>query len=289
VENDPSESGTPLSEEETEEPQSNSTHVVGTSQNPDHIRPEISPVDLSSLTKIKASPAVRFMLKQHQLDANDINGTGIDEWILKKDVLRHLSTIENSFNDTNSSSVDLAVGGTTTQDQYIPLTPIQAQMGKVMAQSLNIPHFLYTHSVDIGALNSLRARFNSTRTDISTPKLTALPIIMKALSQAFKEFPLLNSHFPTEPAYTNRQLLLKGSHDFGIAIDTPKGLLVPVVRNIQDHSIISLAAEIERLTNLGKEGKLSPKDLTGATFTVSNIGSIGGDVVGRNHSYRPSS
>ena len=73
--------------------------------------------------------------------------------------------------------------------------------------------------------------------------------------------------------------MLKGSHDFGIAVDAPNGLVVPVVKDVQHHSIGSLAVEIERLSSLVKAGKLTLNDMQGATFTVSNIGSIGGGVV----------
>lgn len=75
------------------------------------------------------------------------------------------------------------------------------------------------------------------------------------------------------------QLVVQGTHDFGVAVDTSRGLLVPVVRDVQRHSIFSLATEIERLTSLAKEGRLQPADMQGATFMVSNIGSIGGAAV----------
>jgi 2-oxoisovalerate dehydrogenase E2 component (dihydrolipoyl transacylase) len=89
----------------------------------------------------------------------------------------------------------------------------------------------------------------------------------------------LNAHLVLDDDGTNPKLLLKSSHDIGIAVDTPQGLLVPVVRDVQSKSIMSLAAEITRLSTLAKEGRLSVSDFQGATFTVSNIGSIGGAAV----------
>ncbi|KAJ5110990.1 hypothetical protein N7532_001525 [Penicillium argentinense] len=75
------------------------------------------------------------------------------------------------------------------------------------------------------------------------------------------------------------RLILKGSHNFGVAIDTPNGLTIPVVKDVQKRSLVSIAQEIHRLSLLAKEGALKPHHFTGANFTVSNFGSIGGNVV----------
>jgi 2-oxoisovalerate dehydrogenase E2 component (dihydrolipoyl transacylase) len=175
-----------------------------------------------------------------------------------------------------------------TADQPTPLSPIETQMFKVMSRSFNIPHFLYTHTVDFTSLKVLRKRLNVvepplpvfSEADRPHPKLTPLPFIMKALSLAFLKFPKLSSHLDTRTEQDKPHLVLKASHNFGIAVGTPQGLLVPVVRDVQSHSIISLAREIHRISTLAKEGKLRPTDFQGATFTISNIGSIGGSVVG---------
>jgi 2-oxoisovalerate dehydrogenase E2 component (dihydrolipoyl transacylase) len=206
----------------------------------------------------------------------DVKATGKGGRILKEDVQRHLSELQAP----SPTPVAKPVVHASVEDRRIPLTPIQASMSKVMTASLGIPHFLYTHPVDFTGLNRIRLGLNAQKnllatSDGSTPKTTALPVILKTLSHAFMQFPTINSHYDG----THKELLIKGSHDFGIAMDTPSGLLVPVVRNVQNHSIISLAAEIERLGTLAKDGKLAPSDLTGATFTISNIGSIGGNVV----------
>lgn len=223
------------------------------------------------------TPAVRHLLKEHNLSVEDIQATGNGGRILKEDVQRHLAEPQQSPPPTPPPK---AVVPASIEDQRIRLTPIQSSMSKVMTASLSIPHFLYTHAVDVTGLNSIRRRLNAqqnllTTADGLTPKITALPIILKALSHTFRQFPTTNSHYDG----SHKELLLKGSHDFGIAMDTPSGLLVPVVRNVQNHTIVSLAAEVERLSKLAKDGRLAPSDLTGATFTVSNIGSIGGDVV----------
>jgi len=149
-------------------------------------------------------------------------------------------------------------------------------MFKTMTASLSIPHFLYTTTVDFTSLSTLRRKLATKKPP--NPPLTPLPFILKALSQTLTAYPLLNSHLDAKDSAKPR-LTLKSSHDIGIAVDTPHGLLVPVVRRVQDHSIVSLAAEVRRLSEAARAGKLTSAQLSGATFTVSNIGSVGGGVV----------
>lgn len=110
-------------------------------------------------------------------------------------------------------------------------------------------------------------------------KLTPLPFILKALSQTFLRFPKLKSHLHVSADRSNPQITIKAAHNFGLAIDTTQGLLVAVLRNVESHSVVSLAAEIKRLSDLTQKSRLKPQDFQDATFTVSNIGSIGGSSV----------
>ncbi|KAJ5585684.1 hypothetical protein N7450_005471 [Penicillium hetheringtonii] len=229
------------------------------------------------------APAVRIMLKQHDIDIKDVTGTGKGGRVMKEDVQKYLdsrNSVPKPLSSKSAAHIDAAV-----EDKVVPLTPIEAHMFKVMTRALSIPHFGYSHSVDLTALTNLRRKFNrQLETSSEThghgiSKLTALPFILKALSQAFLRHPRLNSHLETEAASQNPHLILKASHNFGVAMDTPSGLLVPVVKDVQNRSILSIAAELRRLGALAKEGRLTPSDMSGATFTVSNIGSIGGSVV----------
>ena len=212
----------------------------------------------------------------------DIKGTGKDGRVLKEDVQQYIAAHKSASSATPSL---LTPPEAQANDKTVHLTPIGNQMYKVMADALNIPHFGYAHNVDFTTLNSLREKFNremkatSSVREGSVLKLTALPIIVKSLSLAFNQHPGLNAHLDTLTDPGKPHLIVKGSHDFGIAIDTPHGLLVPVVRGVQNRSILSIAAEINRLGDLAKRGALAPQDMKGATFTVSNIGSIGGSVV----------
>jgi 2-oxoisovalerate dehydrogenase E2 component (dihydrolipoyl transacylase) len=218
------------------------------------------------------------MVKDRNLNIEDIEGTGKDGRVLKEDVQNHPSS-------TPATSDTAALPPTTPrlapiqqiEDHTRPLTNIQAAMYKQMTKSLSIPHFLYTDNVDFSALSALRKKFNTHKE--KSQRLTTLPFVVKAVSLALQQYPLLNAHLDTTTNPNKPQMLVKGQHNIGIAIDSPAGLLVPVVKNVQSHSIESLAAEIARLGNLARAGKLSNADLSGATITLSNIGSIGGTAV----------
>ncbi|KAH0081294.1 CoA-dependent acyltransferase, partial [Aureobasidium melanogenum] len=212
-----------------------------------------------------ATPAVRHLIKEHNIRVQDIDGSGKDGRVLKEDVHRHvLQTTQKSSQQPSA------------KDQKKPLTPVQTAMFKTMTQSLTIPHFLYSSTVDTGNLNRFRVKINSTRE--AGNKLTPLPFILKAISLAMVHHPLLNAWLDTSDP-KQPELSYKAAHDFGIAVDTPSGLLVPVIRNVESQSVGAIAEQIKMISGKAREGKLGPKDLQGPTFSVSNIGSIGGGVV----------
>lgn len=220
-----------------------------------------------------AIPAVRHLTKELNIDIEDIQGTGKDGRVTKEDVQKYAS----SQNGADSAAPQPPAPEPQVEDEIRPLMPIQAGMFKQMTRSLSIPHFLYTDNIDFTALNALRNTVNASKE--KSNKLSALPFIVKAVSVSLKSHPLLNAHLDTTTNLEKPQLVVKAQHNIGIAIDSPSGLLVPVVRNVQSHSIESLAVEISRLRSLARSGKLSTADFSGATFTVSNIGSIGGGAV----------
>ncbi|KAL8929936.1 MAG: hypothetical protein Q9208_001080 [Pyrenodesmia sp. 3 TL-2023] len=246
-----------------------------------------------------ATPAVRGLLKQYNIDISSVTGTGKDGRVLKEDVVQHASSLSNTSNPSSSPGPSSSTSSFTTTapstteaeaetEATIPLTPVQTQMFKTMTRSLSIPHFLYADEIDITALSRLRSHLNNNNNSSSStspplPKLSYLPFILKALSLALHTHPLLNARIslPSPSSSNNQQprIHLRPSHNIGIAMDTPQGLLVPSIKNLQTLSIPAIAAELARLRSLASAGKLTSHDLTGATITVSNIGSIGGTYV----------
>ncbi|KAK5120961.1 hypothetical protein LTR85_005745 [Meristemomyces frigidus] len=218
-----------------------------------------------------ATPAVRHLLKETHVDVADVQGTGRDGRVLKEDVHRHVSE------QTQQPVAHQPSRAATRQDKNAPLTPVQTQMFKTMTRSLDIPHFLYTCAADMGAITALRKRLNASATS-GEQKLTHLPFILKAVSLALQHHPLLNSSLDTKDP-KKPEITYRGAHNFGVAIDAPSGLLVPVVHSVQDLSIVEIATQLRQLSDKARNSKLAPTDFSGATFTISNIGSVGGGVV----------
>jgi 2-oxoisovalerate dehydrogenase E2 component (dihydrolipoyl transacylase) len=221
------------------------------------------------------------LTKELNLNIEDIPGTGKDGRVLKEDVQKYAYAKSDSVLAASS----LTPVEPLREDRTIPLTPVQNQMFKAMTRSLQIPHFLYTDSINFTELNRVRRSLNvhySSSPDSHhhhQPKLSALPFILKSVSLALTAFPSLNAHLDMESDPQKPKLTHKAAHNIGVAVDTPQGLLVPVIHNVQSHSILSLATELQRLSTLARANKLSTSDLSGATFTISNIGSLGGGVV----------
>ena len=145
-----------------------------------------------------------------------------------------------------------------------------------MTKSLNIPHFLYADECKVNDITTIRQKLANDKREPT--KLTFLPFVVKAVSQALTEFPILNAKVDTSDPSKPR-LVMRAKHNIGIAMDTPTGLIVPNIKDVASRSIFGIAAEIARLSALGKTGKLTPADLSGGTITVSNIGNIGGTYV----------
>ena len=224
-----------------------------------------------------ATPAVRHLIKELNLNITDVTGTGKDGRVLKEDVTRFASAKK----DTQPDSQPSLTYEPRAEDKSIPLTPIQNQMFKTMTRSLSIPHFLYTDNVDFTNLSTIRRKLNAVaaKSETQQQKVSSLAFVIKAVSLALQSYPTINAHLDTTTNPSRPQLHVRGAHDIGVAVDSPSGLLVPVIRNVQNRSILSIATEIIRLSSLARSNKLTSADLSGATFTVSNIGSIGGTAV----------
>ena len=155
-----------------------------------------------------------------------------------------------------------------------PIRGIKAVMAKAMVNSVStIPHFTYCEEIDMTNLIKLRGELKEVyaKQDI---KLTMMPFFMKAMSLALKQFPLVNTQVNEDCT----ELTYFDDHNIGMAVDSKVGLLVPNVKQVQTKSILDLAADITRLTNDARSGRVPAADLKGGTITISNIGAIGGTV-----------
>ncbi|CAO2192756.1 unnamed protein product [Urochloa humidicola] len=229
-----------------------------------------------------STPAVRHLAKQYGFNINEIVGTGKDGRVLKEDVLNYavskgLCKEQSSSFEDNIGYVEFLEEGKSLpdlpfyEDKKILLRGYQRAMVKSMSLAAKVPHFHYLEEINCDSLVQLKTRFQNENKD-NTIKHTFLPFLIKSLSMALSKYPMLNSSFIEE---TN-EVVLKGSHNIGIAMATAHGLVVPNIKKVQALSILEITKELARLHEMASHNRLSTADIEGGTITLSNIGAIGG-------------
>ncbi|XP_041976451.1 lipoamide acyltransferase component of branched-chain alpha-keto acid dehydrogenase complex, mitochondrial [Aricia agestis] len=227
---------------------------------------------IAQRTKVLTTPAVRRIAAQFKVDLSTVNATGKNGRLLKEDLLSHLNmSSDNSNIVPEPSQIKAATVETVAEDKTVPITGFTKAMVKSMTEAMKIPHFGYCDEYDVTKLVESRENLKVLAQKQGV-KLTYMPIIVKAASQSLTAYPILNSSL--DSACEN--ITYKSSHNIGVAMDTPNGLVVPVIKNVQNKSIIEIAKELNSLQDKGSKGQLSLSDLSGGTFTISNIGIVGG-------------
>jgi 2-oxoisovalerate dehydrogenase E2 component (dihydrolipoyl transacylase) len=227
-------------------------------------------ITTQTTSKALATPAVRHLAKVSNVDINTIKGTGDDGRVLREDIQRYLDT-KAQFNSSSlySKLAEIPKIQVEPEDKVIKLTSVQKGMVKSMTESLSIPSLTYCEDVYMDAMCELR---NSLKNNTKGIKLTYMPFFIKALSVAMLDYPIINSVLKE----CKTEYIAKKSHNISIAIDSPYGLLVPNIKEVENKSIIEIAVEINRLQDLGSKGRILDSDMQDGTVTISNIGSIGG-------------
>lgn len=231
----------------------------------------------ASRYKSLATPAVRRICKEHNIDITQVSGTGKDSRVMKEDVLRFLSQKQQP--PQSQSPLASNITSPEMSSSTSPLTPIQKQMFKTMTGSLNIPHFLYTDEIEVDKVAAVRADMNQELASSGEKlKLSFMPFFIKALSMSLTKFPILNARVSFDdngvPHIVNRPI-----HNIGVAMDTPSGLIVPNIKDVANKSIVEIGRDLVRLQELGAANKLGAQDLKDGTITLSNIGTVGGTYV----------
>ncbi|MEO1869745.1 MAG: dihydrolipoyllysine-residue acetyltransferase [Cobetia sp.] len=249
-----------------------------------------------SRPRIPATPAVRRLLREHQLDIQAIAGSGRNGRVLKEDVLAYLkqseareidATPDDSHKVGAAAETDKAaaeacavasdvssheVRSSRLESKAVPLKGVAAVMARRMVQaSTQIPHFHYGDELDITDLLALRARLK-VRAEQQGIRLTLMPFIMKAMALAVIEEPILNARLSEDES----EILYQGACNIGMAVDSASGLMVPNVKGVERLSILEIAREVGRLTEAARSGRVAQADLKGGTLTISNIGALGG-------------
>jgi pyruvate dehydrogenase E2 component (dihydrolipoamide acetyltransferase) len=221
-----------------------------------------------------ASPAVRRLARELDIDLTKINGTGEKGRITKEDIKRLMRGEARGL-----PSGEMGIPAIPPQDfskfgpiETKPLSRLKRLSGPHLHRAwLNIPHITHTDEADITELESYREPLDAAAKK-GGYRVTLLAFLMKASVVALKEYPEFNASLsPDKDA-----LILKRYYHLGIAVDTPEGLVVPVIKDVDRKGILELSQELSAASQKMREGNISPSDIQGATFSISSLGGIGG-------------
>lgn len=218
-----------------------------------------------------ASPAIRRLAHELDLDLSKIKGTGEKSRVTKDDIKNHLSkgSTGSGFSVLAQPIIDFSKFGTTESK---PLSKIQKISGANLHRNwVSIPHVTQFIEADITELEQFRQE-NKDKAIKKGFKLTPLVFIIKAVVSALKKFPNFNASLDS----SGENLILKKYFHVGVAVDTPNGLVVPVIRDADKKGIFDLAKELEAISSKARDGKLTMADMQGGCFSISSLGGIGG-------------
>ena len=232
--------------------------------------------------KYHASPAVRAYARNLGVDLSQVQGTGPKGRILKEDVQRYVKSVMQGGAATTGASPAAGGAGIPSIPQpdfsqfgeveTVELSRIKKISGRHLhACWLNVPHVTQFDEADITELEAFRKGLKA-QAEKEGVRITPLVFIMKAVVAALKQFPNMNSSLSPDGA----SLIVKKYYNLGIAVDTPNGLVVPVIRDVDQKGIFQLSRELMEVSQRAREGKLTPADMSGGTFTISSLGGIGG-------------
>lgn len=232
-----------------------------------------------------ASPSVRKLARELGVPLTEIRGTGVRGRISRGDVESFIKNVMTGQAQTEAQKANApAAGGTLSgllpwpQVDFAKFGPIERQdlsrIKKISGANLHrnwvmIPHVTNHEDADITELEAFRVQLNK-EYEKAGVKVTLLALLMKACVVALKQFPGFNASLDGE------QIVLKQYYHIGFAADTPNGLVVPVIRDVDQKGVIAIAKEMTELSARAREGKLGPAEMSGGCFSISSLGGIGG-------------
>jgi pyruvate dehydrogenase E2 component (dihydrolipoamide acetyltransferase) len=218
-----------------------------------------------------AAPAVRALAKELGVDIDKVKGTGPEGRVLERDIRQAAEAKEKPVEEVKRPTK------VKKYDLYgyvdrIPLRGVRRSIAKAMVKSIyTAPHVTTMDEADVTDLWKIREK-EKKAAEKKGIKLTILPFLIKAVIAGLMEHPYLNATLDDE----NEEIILKKYYNIGMATDTPEGLMVPVVKNAKDKSILQLAEELTQLAEKARSRTIDLADLKGGTFTITNYGALGG-------------
>jgi pyruvate dehydrogenase E2 component (dihydrolipoamide acetyltransferase) len=238
-----------------------------------------TPIDETAFAKAHASPSVRRFARELGVNLGLVSGSGPKQRILREDIQAYVKAELSKTRSGSGVELNLLPWPQVNFAKFGPveLKPL-SRIKKISGANLHrnwvmIPHVTQFDEADITDLEALRKESNEA-TKKDGVKVTILAFLMRAAISALKKFPEFNASLDSDGDEMN--LVVKNYYHLGFAADTPNGLMVPVIRDVDQKGVITIGREMSDLAALAREGKLKPGEMQGASFTISSLGGIGG-------------
>ncbi len=246
------------------------------------------PVTMPRRGTTRAAPSIRRLAREHEVDINDIPVADPGGKVTAEDVLAYIATRNtDSKAPPSAGNLSAVAGEQPVWENGEGTSVVQDKWGEVVREAMttirgrgaerltdswqHIPHVTHFDKADISDLEALRGEYAAKARE-SGVRLTAMAFILKVLPEILKRFPRFNASVDME----NKCLLMKRYYHIGFAVDTPNGLVVPVLQDTDRKTIFDIALEMGELSRKARERKLALNEIQGGTFTVSNLGGLGG-------------
>ena len=235
-------------------------------------------------SKTLATPSTRRLARESNIDINSLKGSGLAGRVTREDILSQAGLGNGGGLETYSAKAPISApgiprpsynspaGAQEKQEERVAIRGIRKKIAENMQMAKHvIPHFTLMDEAEVNELVAMRESLKEYAEKQGT-KITYLPFVMKALISACRQFPMFNSSIDDAA----QEIVYKKYFNIGFAADTPNGLVVPVIKNADQKTILEISQEILDLSKRARDNKLKPEEMKGATITVTNIGSVGG-------------
>jgi 2-oxoglutarate dehydrogenase E2 component (dihydrolipoamide succinyltransferase) len=229
--------------------------------------------DEAPLAETIASPAAKKMADENKIDVTRIEGTGKGGRVTKEDILKAVAQLEGQKEKTASTTMPGLPSAVNDEriERRVPMTRLRASIARRLVEAQQTAAMLTTfNEIDMQAIMDLRARYKDDFAKFHNgTKLGFMSFFIRASVEALKRFPAVNA------SIDGSDIVYHGYQDIGVAVGSPRGLVVPVIREADSLTIAELEDQVREFGNKAREGKLSIEDMTGGTFTISNGGTFG--------------
>ena len=236
-------------------------------------KPPHGPLDIADETPVPASPSVRAFARELGVNLREVTGTGEEGRISVEDVKAYTKSVMSGTPSSGGGATrrplpDFSVFGEVERS---PMSKVRTRTAEQMEYAWASPHVTQHDKADISHLEDLREAW-SRKAERAGAKLTVTAIALKVAAAALRRFPQFNASIDM----AKQEIVYKKYVNIGVAVDTDRGLLVPVLRDVDSKNILELSAELQELAEKARGRNIRPDELTGGCFTITNLGGIGG-------------